>query len=185
MTEYSFQLPDDLAQQLETHARSLGVKGIDLWIESILKQYLGSLTEGHTPLKGLDESGKVTSSEWRMRHPRPAASKRPSPTLQPLRVDGGWHIFWNLFEAIDPPEFLADDNRWAFYESLLYLVNEDRDTLIDLCWHGDVAPNGLFRLVLVRIENGTGNWDQPLRCFESRSRTDIVRELEAWLGTGT
>lgn len=112
--------------------------------------------------------------------------------LQPLRIPPGWRINWNTLFEIDPtPESCA-----AGYfggSSLFMASDEQRRLFIDLEWRPEDDPAGsyFFKVMYVpweRTESGRRRHVKLDRrqarvvfFCETRSRIELVRELEAAL----
>ena len=105
-------------------------------------------------------------------------SKSKEPLFQPLRIPTGWNVSWNTFFEIDARFRSWDDTSWHFDEDMLQLVNRHRGVIVDLGWHPSYRSTGHFRLVAVPVG---GDWDQPLRTLQTRSRRKVVTAIEAWL----
>ena len=66
--------------------------------------------------------------------------------LQPLRVQAGWKIKYNLFTEVDPSE----ENIHEFQgSSLLSMHHESANRLIDLSWRPELDVNGRYILVVL------------------------------------
>jgi len=109
-------------------------------------------------------------------------------------VPAGWFINWHNLLELDP----ADAEGGAFGGSSLFrATHEQCRFLIDVEWRPEFDPEGSYRLYVEyapweRDERGRRRKDAPLHFrdaevvhrFETRSRTELVRELEAWLWRG-
>ena len=105
--------------------------------------------------------------------------------LQPLRVQAGWKITYNLFTEIDPTEENIDEFQGS---SLLMIHHESANRLIDLSWRPERDINGRYILVVLNtleVFNPKNNtleldvdWNNPHLEFESKSRAVIVEKLE-------
>lgn len=116
--------------------------------------------------------------------------KVPGVKLEPLRVPAGWLIQWNTLYELDS---LDDPHGGLGGSSLFSAVNEQRRFWIDVEWRPEFDPAGAYH---VRIEYAP--WERtergrripsPLHFrdaevvhrFETRSREELVRELDTWL----
>ena len=110
---------------------------------------------------------------------------------QPLRIPPGWTIGWNTFYEVDPSE---ETKGWFGGSSLFYAVNKGRRFMIDVEWRPEFDPSGNFRMSVhyvpyPRTEKGrrakeeefSARGAQLQHLFETRLRSELVRELEAWL----
>lgn len=105
--------------------------------------------------------------------------------IQPLRIPGGWTVAFNKLETAEPEEVSPEDRRWlgCFTEDILYMYTDlgtehrKQKLAVDLGWYPDGEPDGCFRLVAVLNDD----WANPLLTFSSRSKNDVVNELEKWL----
>lgn len=118
----------------------------------------------------------------------------PPPSLQPLRVPAGWLINWNTLEQVDP----EDAEGGAFGGSSLFMATQEvRRFRIDVEWRPEFDPEGSYCLRVEyapweRTERGRRRTDVPLHFrdaevvhrVETRSRAELVRELEGWLWRG-
>lgn len=105
--------------------------------------------------------------------------------LQPLRIEAGWEITYNLFYEIDPT--IGFENYFDG-SSLLMLRNNNRKKIIDICWRPELDLNGHYQLeVLNFIENFNSkanefdiipNWEEPYLSFQTKSRVELVEKLE-------
>lgn len=124
-----------------------------------------------------------------MRPPHP-----PPPGLQPLRVPAGWLVNWNTLLELDPEE--AEGG--AFGGSSLFMATHEQLRFrIDVEWRPEFDPDGRYELRVEyapweRTERGRRRTDLPLHFasaevvheFATRSRAELVRELDEWLWRG-
>ena len=120
--------------------------------------------------------------------------KRPEPSppgLQPLRIPAGWFINWNTLLEIDP----AEAEGGAFAGSSLFMATHAQMRFqIDVEWRPEFDPDGSYQMRVEyapwkRTERGRRREDVALSFadaevvhrFETRSRAELVRELDAWL----
>lgn len=114
--------------------------------------------------------------------------------LQPLRIPAGWHIDWNTLFDLDPTE---ENVRHGYFggSSLFFAIHAHRRFQIDLEWRPEDDPAGSYQLRVeyapwLRTERGrrrdkgefpdfTGS--EVVHQFQTLDRSEIVRELEAWL----
>ena len=108
--------------------------------------------------------------------------------LQPLRIPAGWLIELNALYELDPSEETADD-----FGVLFSARNEYRRFWIGVEWLPELDPSGCFHLLVEyapweRTEGGRRRDRPPHRGdakpvheFQTRSRLDLVRELDEWL----
>ena len=109
--------------------------------------------------------------------------------IQPLRIPGGWTIVFNKLEDMEPDDLDCNDRIWlfAFTQDILYMyadLSRKRDKRlekqklgIDLGWYPDGDPTGSFCLQAILNDN----WETPLLSYSSRSKKEIVEQLEQWL----
>lgn len=109
--------------------------------------------------------------------------------LQPLRIPAGWKVTFNDFFKLDPALYTASDNEFwdNFVEDMLYIVNEqtfkkDKKTYrkkiaLDLGWYPEMDIHGEFALYVIKDDN----WSSPLVEYRSRSQSEIVDTIEAFL----
>lgn len=118
-----------------------------------------------------------------------------SERLQPLRVPSGWTIDWNMLMEIDPS---PENAEWFCGSTLFSATNAYRRFWIDVEWRPEFDPDGTYRLRVEyapweRNERGRRRKDAPLHfrdseivhSFETRSRGELVHELEEWLARCT
>lgn len=126
---------------------------------------------------------------------RPDVFKRSaSLDLQPLRIPAGWMVAWNTLYASsrgDRGEFGGS--------SLFHAINHGRRFAIDVTFEPEFDPTGSFHLNVIyqpwsRTDRGRRRTDAPfafdanaqnVHAFETASLTDLVQELETWLGRCT
>jgi hypothetical protein len=113
--------------------------------------------------------------------------------LQPLRIPAGWEIEWNTLFELDPTEEAIAAG--FFGGSSLFLATHPRRRfLIEVAWRPEDDPGGRFQLRVVyapwnrtpearRRKGGEldFDWAHPIHQSETRSRAELVRELESWL----
>lgn len=112
---------------------------------------------------------------------------------QPLRVPVGWRVDWNTLYELDPTE---ENVRRGFFggSSLFLATNSGRRFCIDVEWRPEDDPTGCYRLLVLyapwpRGESGRRrkdeplafDWVAPLHEFTTRTRAELVAELEKWL----
>lgn len=104
---------------------------------------------------------------------------------QALRIETGWKVTWNTFNEVDPsPETIHEFQG----SSLLTLYNENANRLIDLSWRPELDINGSFKLQVIattevfnektNTQEVDGNWERAFLEYESKSRLDVVAEIE-------
>jgi len=103
--------------------------------------------------------------------------------LARLRIPSGWNIGFNtLAEPLEGSDF---PELWDLKEDILQFQNHQRRVIVDLGWLPDFDPSGSYRLVTVALESDEDRqieaWAAPLRIHTSKSYSEIVEVLEAWL----
>ncbi len=105
--------------------------------------------------------------------------------FQPLRVASGWTIEWNTFMETDPnPDDMSDFSG----SSLLHARNDHAKRAIDLKWRPEEDYDGEFILQVIDLYEEynpktkkiefSGIWEEPYSEFTSKSRLEIVEEIE-------
>lgn len=115
--------------------------------------------------------------------------------LQRLRIPHGWLVDWNTFPEFDPTEEKAG---YFGGSSLFSATNHHRRFWIDVEWRPEFDVSGRYRLRVEyapweRTERGRRRKDAPLHFrdaevvhqYETRSRLELVHELESWLARCT
>jgi hypothetical protein len=109
------------------------------------------------------------------------------PQLQPLRIISGWNVEWNLFYEIDPSE---ETMHYLDSSSLLHLNNTQLMRAINLDWRPENDINGYYFLRVINLSKEinkkgevylTGDWENLHHEFTSKSRVEIVKEIERLL----
>lgn len=97
--------------------------------------------------------------------------------LQPLRIPGGWIIDYHNFTEYDR-EIHGDHYLFELNEDLLQLSlkQESPHLVIDLGWYPSHDATGHYMLFLIK----DSHWDLPLAQFVSRSKQEIIEQLEKW-----
>jgi hypothetical protein len=105
--------------------------------------------------------------------------------LQPLRITASWHVEWNLFYEVDPSE---ETMHYLDDSSLLHLNNYSLMRAINLDFRPENDVNGYFYLRVInltKVENPRnkkisydGDWENLYFEFTSKSRIEIVKEIE-------
>lgn len=113
--------------------------------------------------------------------------------LQPLRVPPGWRIDWNTLFELHPT--VENVRRGYFGGSCLFsAIHRHHRFWVDVQWRPEDDPAGCYRMRIEyspweRTEPGRPRKDVALHFqdseavheFQTRSRSELVRELEAWL----
>ncbi|MCI8649144.1 MAG: hypothetical protein HFG20_03415 [Anaerotruncus sp.] len=99
--------------------------------------------------------------------------------LQPIRLQAGWRIEWNNFSEYDM-DLHGKEDAIELNEDLLQLCNDKAKLVIDLGWYPSFDPDGQYLLLLVRNHC----WDSPLEKTASKSKTEIISQLEKWVNDG-
>ena len=124
-----------------------------------------------------------------MTRPRPADELPP---LQPLRIPPGWRVNFNtLFEIDATPEAVADGyfgGSVLFSATIVHLRIE-----IEVEWRPEDDPAGGYHMTVLeapRKQSAKGRrrgreldyaGANEIHSFTTRSRRDLVAELERWL----
>ncbi|MCI2229460.1 hypothetical protein MC378_09805 [Polaribacter sp. MSW13] len=105
--------------------------------------------------------------------------------LQPLRITSGWNIEWNLFYEADPSEKTM---HYLDASSLLHLNNYSLMRAINLDFKPENDVNGYFNLRVINLTEVLnlktkkitydGDWENLYYEFTSKSRIEIVKEIE-------
>jgi hypothetical protein len=103
------------------------------------------------------------------------------PSLQPLRVPGGWNVSHNSWYKLDPD---SESDHSFLTEDLLQLHHERCNLLVDVGWYGDWSnaltgewPAGVFGAVVYR-----GDFHGILLAdFRSQSQLEVVAVIEGWM----
>jgi len=104
--------------------------------------------------------------------------------LVPLKIPGGWAVIHNSFGDEDPVLLNGAIVNDEFYnEDLLSIerlhfngtdwVMAQNGHVLDLGWYPESAPQGCYRLALLR-----GDWNNVVVRFESREREKIRAVIE-------
>lgn len=102
-------------------------------------------------------------------------------TRQSFCPTPGWKVLHNEFYSVDLaekiyPEGSEDMPSWSLFSStLLQLVYDKKNLLIDLGWLPESDPEGSFCLTLLRADDE--QWENPLTEFSSRDKDIIVEKL--------
>lgn len=99
--------------------------------------------------------------------------------LQPLRLQGGWKIEFNDFTEYDM-SIHGEADTFELREDLLQLLNEKANMIIDLGWYPSSDPEGKYILALVK----NYNWEQPLEIICTRSKSEVISNIEKWVCHG-
>jgi len=113
--------------------------------------------------------------------------------LQPVRVPSGWRIDWNTLFDLEPTEENA--RRGYFGGSSLFLAtHEQRRFQIDVEWRPEDDPGGRYEMRVeyapwLRTDRGRRRKGpapafrdaELVHEFQTRSRAELVQELETWL----
>jgi hypothetical protein len=109
------------------------------------------------------------------------------PQLQPLRIISGWNVEWNLFYEVDPSE---ETMHYLDSSSLLHLENVGLMRAINLDWRPENDINGCYYLRVINLTKEinkrgnisfSGDWENLHHEFISKSRLEIVKEIERLL----
>lgn len=109
------------------------------------------------------------------------------PQLQPLRIISGWNVEWNLFYEVDPSE---ETMHYLDSSSLLHLTNIGLMRALNLNWRPENNINGHYYLRVINLTKETnkkgivsfsGDWENLHFEFTSKSRLNIVKEIERLL----
>jgi hypothetical protein len=105
--------------------------------------------------------------------------------IQPLRITAGWSVEWNLFYEVDPSE---ENMHYLDASSLLHLTNYSLMRAINLDFRPENDINGVFYLRVINLTKEInsktkevsydGNWEKLYYEFTSKSRIEIVKEVE-------
>lgn len=96
--------------------------------------------------------------------------------LQPLRIQGGWKVEYNSFTEYDIEKH-GESDLFELNEDLLRLYNEKANLMIDLGWYPAYDVDGNYVLELIK----NFEWDRPLKRVVSKSKKEIVSDIEKWL----
>jgi hypothetical protein len=105
--------------------------------------------------------------------------------FQPLRIPSGWTIEWNTFMESDPhPDNMSDFSG----SSLLHAYNDHAKRAINLTLTPEEDFEGEFYLRVINLYEDynhqtnkvdlTGIWEAPHYEFRSKSRLEVVIEIE-------
>lgn len=110
--------------------------------------------------------------------------------LQPLRLEAGWEVTYNLFYEIDP---LKGFENYFEGSSLLCLKNTRRQKIIDVCWRPELDINGQYELEVFNYQENFNfktndfdtnpNWEKPYLTFSTKNRIKLVEKLEEIMRT--
>ena len=108
------------------------------------------------------------------------ARKIKSFGLQPLRIQAGWKVEYNMFSEYDP-DIDGAEYAYELCEDLLQLRNNN--LLLDLGWypHGDIG--GSYKLYLVDSTRESP-FESPLEVFMSKSKQEVIKIIEYWTNYG-
>ena len=98
------------------------------------------------------------------------------PSLQRLRVSGGWTIVWNNFVDINLSAISDEDSYTFLGEDLLYARHENFNRILDVGWYGDLNE-GTYGMVVYE-----GDFHGKL-LFELRTRDQrlLVEQIDQWM----
>lgn len=109
------------------------------------------------------------------------------PELIQLDIPSDWKVIWNNFTQSEPEKFLTDDYvyMWEFQEDIFYFRNEEKKRILDLGWYPALKPEGMYRLVLIKIndqEEASEDWDNPIMSYSTRDIKDLQLKIN-WVLT--
>ncbi len=93
----------------------------------------------------------------------------------------GWQVLYNEFYSIEPTEEITPEGSnimpsWSLFSStLLQLLHDKKQILIDMGWGPESDPEGAFHIIMVRTDDQY--WEHPLVEFSSRNKDEIVAKL--------
>ena len=98
------------------------------------------------------------------------------PSLQRLRVSGGWTIVGNNFVDINLSAISDEDSYTFLGEDLLYARHENFNRILDVGWYGDLNE-GTYGMVVYE-----GDFHGKL-LFELRTRDQrlLVEQIDQWM----
>jgi hypothetical protein len=107
------------------------------------------------------------------------------PELVLLDIPSDWNVIWNNFTQVEPEKFMTEDYiyLWEFQEDIFYFRNEEKRRLLDLGWYPELRPEGMYRLVLIKIneqEEISEDWENPIVSYSTRNINELQIKIN-WI----